>query len=218
MIGYSLVRGGFGMDLVRKVTDLKIMKTDIYDRLIKLYTNYLSSDCEFPYLEVNNLFSKYDVLYCKISKRINNRFPRIKTIKSDDIRGFSKFEIEKEVSERVLAYIYLDVGKYVPFDLKSKQIIFNKLLPIFKNFDFSELADIYKKFKISASIRGIMVEGDLSSFVQQLFVDYIMLSLSHNLGTKYSDPSSLWTYESVCEQILKEPILRVNSNDIKKFR
>lgn len=199
-----------------KINVLKLegMYNAITISLYDLYFKFLKGNNSFPYLEVDRLLNRYELLYCKtFSGNALQKFLRGVSRKEldNDIARLSKDKIMKNVCRRVLGEVYFDALKYVPKNEEEKDRISDKLFPILKNFSPFEIADIYMKFKRSAGLRGVLIDDNSLVMLQQIFVSSIISVLSHNSDDKYSTVRSLWTYEDVCRDILKEPVLSLES-------
>ena len=187
---------------------------EVSTKLYNVYMDYLNYEVSFPYDDVNKLVDRYEKLYLKVYKDkksgLNKLLYKMKFFGNDlDPRynAPSKDEILLNVSEKTFCYILFDANKYVPVDLDSKNIIFDKLLPIVINLRVVEITDIYSKMKKSAIIRGFVFDDKSSAMLQDLFIDFIISILSHSSYNKFNYMKSSWTPEEICINILKEPLM-----------
>ena len=192
-----------------EILALEEMSNDTTKKLYEIYFNFLNGNDSFPYSDVEKLLNRYQLLYDKtFRERFLQRFLNTGNkveIRNDCVR-LSKNQMLINVSRKILGLVYLDVFKYVPRNASDRDLVFNKLFPILKNFSPYEIAEIYTRFKISASIRGVIIDNDSMARLQQIFVVSIMSVLSNN---KDSD-NSLCNYDFVCERIINEDNLNVD--------
>lgn len=215
-----------------KIDFFKLNKTarEVSLKLYDIYINYLNNEIEFPYDDVDKLINRYESFYLKVYKKKNSNITKLlcKINIYDEMLDVkfnvpSKEMILSQVSEKAFFQILFNAEKYIPFDVKSKEVIFNKLYPIAINLSVVEITDIYSKMKKSAIIRGVVFNDDAYALLQEMFVSYIISILSHNSYNKYSFirsqwiSESEWTPEDVCRNILNEPILYINSS-MKKIK
>jgi len=194
------------------VLDLERMSYATMIRLYEIYFRFLNDNINFPYSDVDELLDSYELLYNKtFNGRVFKNFLNVinKEEMDKDLIRLSRNEIVMNVSKKILGLVYFDVFKYVPKNDLDSDRIFNKLFPILKNFSPYEIAEIYVRFKISASIRGVIIDSDVMARLQQIFVNSIMLVLSNNSNNRDCS-DSFCNYDYICDRILNEPVLIVN--------
>lgn len=211
------------MNLSFNFIKLNKMADDISYKLYDMYVDYLNSGIDFPYEERNILIDGYDLFYVKVYKNknsnINKLLFKINILDNDcDLKynAPSKDLLLLQVSQKTFCYILFFADRYIPYDMDSKEIIFNKLFPIIINLKVSNIVELYSKIKKCAIIRGVVLNYDSESFLQEMFVSFIMFVFSRNADKDFCYMKSRWTFEEVCQYILKEPILYRN-NLVKKI-
>ena len=197
---------------------------EVSTKLYSIYMDYLNYEVDFPYDEVNKLIDRYEKLYFKVYKNKNSGLNKILckiNFFGNDLdpkyNAPSSDELLLRVSDKVFCYILFDANKYVPIDEDSKNIIFNKLLPIVKNLRVVEITDIYSKMKKSAIIRGFVFDDRSYALLQEMFVNFIISIMSHNPYNKFNYMRSSWTVEDICMNILKEPLM-YRGNSMKRVK
>lgn len=191
-----------------KIDEINRYVDEVTNRIHSIQLQYLMSNSEYPYNQVNELVRKYKNLYDRLylgwfvfgDKRKGNE-------KMEKIRVS---EMLCNASELTVSYIVDNFDLYVPNNDSEKYKISSKLYPIIANLSLKKIISLYDVFKINISKNLDNFEFDEASwmYLQQMFVGYISVKVSQ--GRQNNVEYFEWSYNDICEVILKESDLTQN--------
>lgn len=214
------------MRLEKRYEELNLMAMEIENAICELQLGYLNDDDKgYPYSDIYDLVDKYDVMYKKLQKKkysslnefLNNLNANRKKV-YEELSAASKYDVLSLACEKTLPFVLRNFMKYIPVDEKTGNSVHDKLFPIVKDLELSSIILLYRQLKERIGNVAEIDKGTSLTYLQQIFVRYVLSKLSHNPMNKYSRVRTMYTYEEICEQLLDEPVLKFKSNDTKKNR
>ena len=202
------------MGLVKDYSELNKIAEDISKKISEINLKYLNSDVDYPYDEVSKLIGKYDAMLGKVLKKryssISEFLSKIDSKRGkivDELDAPSKYEVLNMASESNIEAILNYLANSRLDDENSKKIVGDKIFPIVKDMDLKNIIYLYRQSK-----NVVSNDNNTLGYLKDMFVGYIISNIVHNPARGRVRSSVIWTYEEVCENILKEDMLKVDEN------
>lgn len=217
------------MSLEKRINDLKQMTNEVAEAIYKIVMECFENDKPYPYNQIKQLLKKYERVYDKLWFKkyfslTNDLLCKINPERKEILKNlefYSPNDVLDRGHQRVVNYFVLSDIKYIPTDEVSKNKIYDKLVPIIKNFKLGQIETIYKFLKANVCSlvydAGVPLDDDWDVFFQQMFVEIIIskfLNSQHKYGLDdniYKNPlyeiEQYYIYEKICRECFNEPVL-----------